>query len=78
MASENRFLRAATELHDHATHILQAARELADMGWDPEGAALQLQETVAQERGWSEHVQELVRELRRLQRPTGESGHSGA
>jgi hypothetical protein len=77
MATENRILKTATELHDQATLLLQAARELAAMGWDHKVEARRLQETVAAVRGWSEHFQEKVRELRR-RRPPGESGHSGA
>lgn len=77
MATENRFLKTATELQDQATLLQQASRELAEMGWDPEGEAFQLQETAALLRGWSEHLQEKVRELGR-RRPAGETGNSGA
>jgi hypothetical protein len=78
MASENQLLRKATEVHDEATLLKQASRELADMGQDHEVDALQLEETLAGLRGWREHVQERVREVGGRQRPTGESGHSGA
>ncbi|MFO0931043.1 MAG: hypothetical protein U0736_29095 [Gemmataceae bacterium] len=77
MATENRFLTTATELHDQATLLEQASRELADMGWDHEGEALLLQETAALVRGWSEHLREQVRELGR-RRPAGDTGDSGA
>jgi hypothetical protein len=70
MATENRVLKIATELRDEAVRLWLAARALADLGRDHEIEAIQLKEALAPVCGWSDYLQEEVRELdRRRQLP---------
>jgi hypothetical protein len=72
MATENRFLKTATELLDEVTDLWQAAQALAEMGRDHEIEALLLEEMVAPARGWSEHKQEEVAQFAAVRRAGGE------
>lgn len=60
MTTENRILKAATELLNQAMRLWQAAQAFAEAGGDDEFEARLLHEEVAKARSWAEHYQDKV------------------